>query len=425
MQSTMVALKTVVVPALLATGAYSAVVDSVTEQVVALDGSAMAQVMASTSTVSYSENSGLQVIHNFLNDEEIAYFNGQADKVAASAAQRDSLAARRGFLSHDAVLSPELVHRFDCVWNDQRCAQGPPKHSVVARVSHLEQSMPAHQDHLGRHVNHGLTAIVPLRSTTVPMELGQGTEVTLQEGSLVVFHSNATHSLMLPEGEEARFLGPFELEGFQAVGINGGATCEGCTLSCNSQTTITGNCDVVVSILCNGPWDGSLCFECDAADEFNFGFGDTTTVTVGRRQLQATEGSAIATPFGTCRLPTTPQALDFYQLECTDIQGNTAFITVSEPAATTTPVLSAKASKATPGGITVGRNPVTAKTPKTPTRFRGLNSLNEFGEEEEEEEEEGVPRRSLRNARAAKSTKAPLTGPIEPETCNIPSVPEP
>ena len=78
----------------------------------------------------------VQVISNFLDDQELAYFNKQADKATVERLP--------GILINDAELHRQLVHRFDCLWHDERCAQGPPQESVTAHVSHFKKSSLPH-----------------------------------------------------------------------------------------------------------------------------------------------------------------------------------------------------------------------------------------------------------------------------------------
>ena len=105
--------------------------------------------------------------------------------------------------------------------------------------------------------------------------------------------------------------------------VSGGAgqlTCPdmGCTIACNTVSEVSGTCDKIVELECDGPWTGVFCFDCEEnSDEFYF-TSYFINVVFGRE---------LSTSSGICGAPRRILG-SYYQMSCQDGDDNTATLTV-------------------------------------------------------------------------------------------------
>ena len=193
-------------------------------------------------------------------------------------------------------------------------------------------------------------------------------------------------------------------------------TCEGCSIACNTITTIDGTCNKMAELICEGDWEGDLCFDCMDVESFFFGFGEGSgnQVVMDERRLQTgtqPQGTTLTTSSGTCTVTSNVQTLDFFQVDCTDKVGNTAVLTVYEEDYLT--ALQAKSPVVNVGPR--GRGPIASKS-NGPPRFRNLRRPSLKGEIIETYHNH--VKNTTRDLRKI-STKAPEST-ITLQTCTIP-----
>lgn len=103
------------------------------------------------------------------------------------------------------------------------------------------------------------------------------------------------------------------------VGSHGQLCTDGCTIECNSISMVSGNCDKVVELECEGSWDGFLCLDCDDDGDFYF------ESRIPQDGIVSTRGDdAECDPQGRG----TEGALSFYSTTCRNRRGETATFTV-------------------------------------------------------------------------------------------------
>jgi hypothetical protein len=157
---------------------------------------------------------GVQVIHNFLDPQELAYFNALAE-----AATREKAPGR---FIHSAPHSAKLVQRFNAVWLDEEFCTEDAEAPVMVEVSKLFSDIDLHADHLPNDLlMSGYTALVVLTDSQNALVWGESTRVPLVANSLILFPGNTTHGIPMEFPDDpVRFLGPFRLQDFFRLGLS-------------------------------------------------------------------------------------------------------------------------------------------------------------------------------------------------------------
>jgi hypothetical protein len=130
---------------------------------------------------------GVNVIQNFLDPQELAYFNALAE-----AATREKAP---GSFIYSAHLSAKLVQRFNAVWRDGEFCTEDAEAPVMVEMSKLFSDIDHHADHLPNDLLiSGYTALVALTDSHNALVWGKSTRVPLVANSVTHSVSRKHHA---------------------------------------------------------------------------------------------------------------------------------------------------------------------------------------------------------------------------------------